>query len=166
MTNVKNLKQTTTSEHRRNQAQMHSREHKVATRNPKVSNHHRQTQRLKNHLHTNKRPHNDDNKTYDYSNRLIVKQHKRKITSTDSVQPHKVFTVQCIVEFLVNKYPGYKSYVDQALQYMDPDVIILNIREAEQHINHICKKMNLGFFQTMIVRNAVTSTLTDRGMPK
>jgi hypothetical protein len=104
--------------------------------------------------------------TNDYSKASIIKPHKKtKQISLESTTQTK-FTVQCIVDFLTQKYPDYKSYVDRALQYIDPETIILNIREAECHINHICKNMKLGFFQTSIVRSAVTSTLADRGMPK
>lgn len=116
------------------------------------------TRVLKKKIHPSRRT------TEDYSTMLIKPHKKNKRVHT--TEPKKEFTIQCIVDFLIQRYPNYQSYVAKALQYINPNVIIVNLREAEAHIDHICKKMKLGFFQTMVVREAVTSTLADRGMPK
>lgn len=93
--------------------------------------------------------------------------HKKPKHTTAVQQPKsKEFTIQCIVDYLLFKYPDYKCYVDKARQYINADLVILNLREADVHITHICKKMKLGLFQTIVVREAVKSTLADRGMPK
>jgi hypothetical protein len=176
MTKVKNSNQktTSTSEHRRNQVQkprVSSHNDKPTAPNPKMTyssdRGRTQSQRLKSHSrHNHKRLYtNDEDNADDYSNRYIVRPHKKRITQVDSLHKRE-FTVQCILDLLINKYPAYRSYVDMALQYIDPDAIILNIREAEYHINHICKNMKMGFFQTMIIRNVVTSTLAGLDMPK
>jgi len=165
MTKVWNTiqKKTSISKHQKNRpiAQILGERQSIAP-NPTIE--HRRTKSKRRSSIYKKTAHEES--TDDYSKRLILKPHKKNKRINLEPTHKREFTVQCIVDFLIQKYPDYRSYVDKALQYINPEVIIFNIREAECHINHICENMKLGFFQTMIVRNAVTSTLADRGMPK
>lgn len=97
-----------------------------------------------------------------YSTKLITPHHKKH----HELPPQKKVTVECIIQFLLQKYPDYKCYVEKARQYINSDTTVQNIREAKQYTKDICKKMNLSFFHTIAVCEAVTSTLSTKGMPK
>lgn len=91
---------------------------------------------------------------------------KKSTTKHRKIANKKKFTVQSIIDYLIKKYPDYIHYVEKVKTFIKSDVIISNLREADHHITMICKKMQLGIFQTIIVREAVKSTLAEHGLPK
>lgn len=93
--------------------------------------------------------------------------HKSKISKPSLKHNNDLktkFTVRCIIDFLIEKYPAYKCFAEKAHQYINLETIVETLNDAKKYTRHICKEMKLSKFKTIIVCEAVTSLLITKGM--